>query len=234
MNRRIGIVCEGITDYYVLKAALNAIITGDFILTKLQPDETPKSKRFGEGWCGVFKWCSDTLSHEGIQTGMLRSTYYIIIIHIDADVAQKDFADCSFSAQGLPCARACPPAEDTVNNLKDLLESWMPDNPLIDLTVICIPSMCTEAWVATALYGTKDPAILTDIECNSNVETYLAGKPARERLIHRKARRLRKKTDRYRNEAEKITDNWDLVKQHCGEAEKFEENITDALVLSDL
>lgn len=234
MNRKIGIVCEGITDHHVIEAALNAIVPGGFILTLLQPDATPQSEKFGQGWCGVFKWCGDILSHEGSQTRMIKSNFDIIIIHIDADVAQKDFADCGLSAQGLPCDSNCPPAEDTVNNLKDLLESWMPNNPLDDMTVFCIPSICTEAWVATALYGTKDPAILTDIECNSHVETFLAGKPARERLIFHKAGNLKKRTDRYRNEAEKITGNWNLVTQHCGEAKKFEENVIAILALSDL
>lgn len=234
MNKKIGLVCEGKTDFYVIEAALNAIISSDFILTRLHPEDTLRSKKLGQGWCGVFKWCRDTLSHENIEAKVLGITYDIIIIHIDADVAQKAFADCGLSAQGLPCDSTCPPAEDTVNNLKNLLESWMPNNPLSDMTVICIPSICTEAWIVTALYGTSNPEILIDIECNSNVEAFLAGKPTRERLIFHKAGNLKKRTDRYRNEAEKITNNWNLVTKHCGEAKKFEMNILATLVISDL
>jgi hypothetical protein len=38
---------------------------------------------------------------------------------------------------------------------------------------MCIPSKCTEAWVAIALYGKSDKNILVDIECHSNIENYL-------------------------------------------------------------
>lgn len=233
----IGIVCEGVTDFYVIEAALNAIIPIDFTLTPIQPDVTPESIKLGEGWCGVFKWCSEILSHEGIQTKMLRSTYKIIIIHVDADVAQKQFKDCGSNYNntlGLPCDSKCPPAEDTVNNIKALLESWMPTNPLEDRTVICIPSKSSETWVVTALFGTSDPNILENIECNNELERYLAGKPARERLIRQKDGKFRKNTSRFKSSEKIISNKWKFVTEHCREAKRFESNIISTLVLLDL
>lgn len=45
---------------------------------------------------------------------------------------------------------------------------------------------------------------------------------------------IRTNTDRYRNNAERIADNWDFVTQHCREAKRFEENIIEILALLDL
>ena len=108
----------------------------------------------------------------------------------------------------------------------------MPGNPLDDITTICIPSVCTEAWIATALYGKSDPGILTEIECNETVENYLAGKPARERLIIPST--LKKRTARYRAGAVKISNNWGMVTEHCSEAKKFEDDIRILLALDRL
>ena len=236
-DMNIGIVCEGITDYYVIEAALNTIIPNDFTVTRIQPDVTPESLNFGGGWCGVFKWCNEVLSHESAQTKILRSIYKIVIIHIDADVAQKHFRDCGSNynnTPGLPCESKCPPSEDTVNNLKTLLESWMPANPLDDRTVVCIPSKSSETWVVTALFGTNDSKILSDIECNNELEHYLSEKPARERLIRQKDGRFKKITNRYQSNMKTISNKWNFVTKHCREADKFEGNIISTLVLLDL
>ena len=236
-DMNIGIVCEGITDYYVIEAALSKIIPFDFTATLIQPDVTPESIRLGEGWCGVFKWCSEILSHESTQTEILRNIYKIIIIHIDADVAQKHFRDCGSNYNNtpeLPCDSECPPAEDTVNNLKALIESWMPANPMDDRTVICIPSKSSETWVVTALFGTNDPDILENIECNNELERYLAEKPPRERLIRQKDGRFRKDTSRFKSSEKIISNKWMFVTKHCREAKRFESNILSTLVLLDL
>ncbi|MCD6588466.1 MAG: hypothetical protein J7K88_07940 [Candidatus Fermentibacteraceae bacterium] len=232
MNLRIGIVCEGPTDFIVIQAALNAVISKDFTATLLQPEDTPKSKKLGTGWCGVFKWCRDNLFSENYQVIVLRKTFHAVIIHLDADVAEKRFSDCGLDSPGLPCVSPCPPSGDTVKKLKNLLKSWMPGNPLDNRTVICIPSVCTEAWVVTALYGKLNPDILTEIECNETVENYLAGKPARERLIIPST--LKKRTERYRASAVKISNNWDMVTEHCSEAKKFEDDIRILLALDRL
>ena len=61
---RIALVSEGITDYVVLKAAIESMLDGrSFILTLLQPEGSVafsgggNAGPFGGGWKGVHRWC---------------------------------------------------------------------------------------------------------------------------------------------------------------------------------
>lgn len=51
---RIALVAEGTTEFEVIQAALQAILSPrSFVLTKLQPEET--KPEMGTGWGGVLK-----------------------------------------------------------------------------------------------------------------------------------------------------------------------------------
>jgi galactokinase len=87
--------------------------------------------------------------------------------------------------------------------------------------LMCIPSKCTEAWVAIALYGQTDQNILIDTECNSKIENYLAQKPARDRLIRNRSGKMKKITQKYSEKSEQITSQWDYTTQNCNQADIF-------------
>ena len=58
MNKNIGIVCEGPTDYILLKGIVNQITGMDNHYMKLQPEDNLVGE-YGNGWKGVWKWCLD-------------------------------------------------------------------------------------------------------------------------------------------------------------------------------
>ena len=91
---RIALIAEGATDLIIIEAALKAIIKPPFILNLLQPEATRPD--IGGGWCGVFKW-SHTFKQKGFhefKDDPTLALFDLIIIHLDADVAEKSYADC--------------------------------------------------------------------------------------------------------------------------------------------
>ena len=59
--KHIGIVCEGPTDYIILKSVINRITGEENTYVMLQP-ESDLTGKYGNGWKGVWKWCHDTAS----------------------------------------------------------------------------------------------------------------------------------------------------------------------------
>ena len=56
--KTIGIVCEGPTDFIVIKCIIDMLTGEENLYRKLQPEET-LAGRNGNGWKGVVKWCRD-------------------------------------------------------------------------------------------------------------------------------------------------------------------------------
>ena len=189
---RIGIVVEGTTDRIIIEAALNSIFQDrSYTTIQLQPEQSFNHGGFGpigSGWGGVYRWCRQVVKMGfDISENPSLKRFDIIIIHLDADVAEKKYSDANIENpvyNDLPCALPCPPAENTVINLEKVLKRWLNLNEKkINPLVVCIPSKCIESWLVAAFYGKNDSGILIDIECNSNIENYLAQKPAKERFI---------------------------------------------------
>ncbi|KPA17828.1 hypothetical protein MHK_001953 [Candidatus Magnetomorum sp. HK-1] len=87
----------------------------------------------------------------------------------------------------------CPPASDTTKNLERVVYNWLNlSGQVFKPLVMCIPSKCIEAWLATAYYGENDSNILIDIECNAGIENYLSQKPAKERFIRNRKRKKKR------------------------------------------
>lgn len=131
---RIALVAEGPTDYEVIAAALRAVLKQPFVMTLLQPEAT--QPQFGGGWGGVLKWCYTTSRrHSGpLSQDPTLSLFDLIILHLDADVAAKHYADCGPAVakmahacnwKPLPCHRPCPPAADTCIALLHVLTAWL-------------------------------------------------------------------------------------------------------------
>ena len=87
--KNIGIICEGPTDYIILKNVIN-IITGDtnyFVLLQPEPD---LRGQYGNGWKGVWKWCHDYASIRMQLMDKIQPTLDFLVIQMDGDVSRKE------------------------------------------------------------------------------------------------------------------------------------------------
>lgn len=220
---RIGLVAEGPTDYEIIHAALLAVLPVPFVMTLLQPENT--QPQFGGGWGGVLKWChAASQRHAGPLTqDPTLSWFDLLVIHLDADVAAKSYADCGLwvadnaPAHGwgtLPCDQACPPVADTCAALERVLLSWLGHATADDKTIRCIPAQSTGAWLACAVLDESAP-LLQGAECNPELENQLARLP--------KAQRIKKTVADYRRFAPAVTAEWAKVKTLCSQAGSFEQ-----------
>lgn len=206
---RIALVAEGPTDRIVIEAALKAILARPFVLTQLQPEATRPA--MGTGWGGVFKWCQQFRQRGAtrIEADATLSGFDLVIVHLDADVADKTYADCGEAvAQAaacllpLPCALPCPPPGDTVAALEAVLLNWL--------------------GMASALPAAVLPpghTLLTGLECCSDLETRLGALP--------KTQKIRKTQRDYQGRASLVTSNWTMVTTQCQQAAAFTQQVGD-------
>jgi hypothetical protein len=227
---RIALVAEGVTDRIIVEAALRAILKHPFTLTLLQPEAT--QPEFGGGWGGVLKWC-DAFRKSGfasLEADPRRAEFDLIIVHLDADVANKTYADYGLSAaqlaadaglMAMPFALPCPPASGTVARVEALVCSWLGLAVPGAKTAFCIPSKSTEAWLAAALLH-EEEALMANIECEDNVEGVLARLPRNQRV--------RKSATQYQQVAGTFTRAWAThVRRLCPTAAAFELCVSAAI-----
>lgn len=218
---RIALIAEGPTDFIVIEAALKATLQRPFVLNQLQPE--PTRPEMGGGWGGVFKWCQEFRQRgaASIEADPTLSQFDMVIVHLDADVADKSYADngpavalAARALQPLPCAQPCPPPANTVAALEGVLLSWLGIVATGPQSFFCIPSKASEAWLAAAVLPAGH-AMLVGVECNFNLETALSQLP--------KPQRLKKTLRDYRLHAGSIVAQWVQVKNHCTQAGLFEQ-----------
>lgn len=229
---RIGLAVEGPTDAIVLEAGLSAFLDTSFIVVTLQP-EVPAGKT-GTGWGGVFWWCRQmaSLEYATLSDSSILQHQDIVIIQIDADVAQHPYSSANIDSNpydDLPCERPCPPATDTVSAMFDVVCGWLSPTTLGAKGIVCIPSKCIDTWAAAALYGDYDAELVEDLECFYGVEGYLQARPAKERLIRMHNGRFRKIRNKYERAKRTIAQRWASVKRYCPQAEIFQESVEEAI-----
>jgi hypothetical protein len=227
---RVGLVAEGVTDKIIIEAALRAILGSSFVLTLLQPEATQPS--FGQGWGGVLKWCDDfrESGFGAFEHDPRLANFDLVIVHLDADVADKAYADngpavaelaVTKGLMAMPFALPCPPATDTTTLVERLILSWLGVAACGTKAVFCIPSKSIEAWLAAALLP-GERALLDNIECDMNVEGVLARLPI--------AKRVRKNGREYRAQAAAVTAAWgSSVRRLCMSAADFEHRVMAVL-----
>jgi hypothetical protein len=226
---RIALVAEGPTDYEVIQAALKAVLPKPFVMTQLQPEAT--QGMMGTGWCGVLKWCQAAYQrHNGsLDTDPTLIGFDLLIIHLDVDVASKQYADCGALIEemalknnwvSLPCAQQCPPISNTVDLLVNVIKSWLGQSTTGDRTLFCLPAQSSGTWLAAAVLPSSH-LLLSGGECDLTLESRLSQLPIKERI---------KKTRReYTLYAPHITEQWAHVKQVCTQAEHFEQLVLTAV-----
>ena len=244
---RIALVSEGITDFVIIEAALKAILKDKtFILTQLQPESTtptqpqpesttptqlqPESTTptLGQGWGGVFRWCRQELLRNFVlclNSYIKYFNYDFLIIHIDCDVAYKSYEDISFTETQdlgkLPCDRPCPPINNTINELSNVIDSWLAPICIGSLSILCIPAQSSESWLAAAIWGQTIPYTppLHIDECQQiDLDT---NRP--------KNLKIKKRRIIYEKYTTNIINNWENIKTVCAQANVFERNIIGIL-----
>ena len=219
---RIALVAEGPTDFEVIQAALKAVLPNPFVLVQLQPEATQGSS--GTGWCGVLKWIQAAHQrHNGsLDTDPTLIGFDLLIIHLDVDVASKQYADCGPSIESiaqknnwavLPCAQSCPPVVHTVNALDNVIKSWLGQTTPGNQTFFCLPAQSSGTWLAAAVLPPNHP-LLENGECNLTLESQLA---YLSKNLH-----IKKTLREYRHQAPRITEKWEQVKKICTQAGIFE------------
>jgi len=117
---RIAVVAEGPTDSIVLEAVVRSLLAGaEFEFDTLQPAEDSivfgaNFRLHGPGWGGVYRWSRQAAEKGGGSLSgfskLSQSQWDILIIHVDADVADKTYASANIQSppqDDLPCAKPC-------------------------------------------------------------------------------------------------------------------------------
>lgn len=222
---RIALVSEGTTDAVVIEAALKAILKRPFVLVPLQPEAT--RPEMGSGWGGVLKWCQEfrRLGAASLEADPTLQGFDLVIVHLDADVAEKSYSDCGTAVvqwaqeqafPPLPCSFPCPPPSNTTDALEAVLLGWLGLSAVGPRSLVCLPSKAIESWLASAVLPSGHN-LLTDLECNLSLETGLAQLP--------KGQKIRKSRRDYQRWAGKISSQWDSVKAFCSRAAVFEREV---------
>ncbi|MCG3179744.1 MAG: hypothetical protein BIFFINMI_02087 [Phycisphaerae bacterium] len=226
---RIALVAEGPTDRIVIQAALQSLLEDrPFVIQQLQPEGSVAFGPLGAGWTGVYRWCKQAAvrgSGRLSQDALLFENHDLLLLHLDADVADKKYSDDSSldpepEDGKLPCKRPCPPAGNTTDALRAVLLSWCGEVASPAKAVICMPSKSTEAWVVASLFP-NDRIMQRAGECLPNPESRLGQQPKRIRI--------RKSQRDYLDHQARLEDAWPRVAGRFGEAKRFEVEFLVAL-----
>ena len=229
---RIAAAVEGPTDAIVLEAILKALLPDtDFEFQTLQPegsdafDSAPFSST-GVGWVGVYRWSRQSLREGGgsVSGSSALSFHDVLIVHVDADVAGRTYADGNIRdapCEDLPCKKPCPPPDKTTNALRAVVLNWLGAHECPPRIVLCTPSKSIEAWVLAAVWPENNVVRRGDWECHRNPEGQLAALPKR--------RRFKKRPDDYRRRQSEIKKAWPQVSARLTEAARFEAEFLAAI-----
>lgn len=218
---RVALIAEGPTDAIVIQAALTALLPRPFVLTQLQPE--PTKPKLGTGWGGVLRWCLDFAArgHARFEDDPTLPGFDLFVVHVDADVAEKRYADVSDEIADLAVQRGwptlpnviqCPPPSGSADVMRTCLLAWAGIQAPGPKTVLCVPSKAVEAWLTAAAFD-GGHVLQNGLECNLNGEAQLTALPVAQRI---------KKTSRdYRTRGPTIAKAWSVVRQRCTQAERF-------------
>ena len=233
---RVALVVEGPTDYVVLRAAMGAILGDrDYEATVLWPELSNGLETVtGGGWTAVYLWCRLAVKQaEGpVRDHPLFGTYDVLVVQVDADVAEKRYTDDSriqAPPNDLPCEQPCPPPTATTDALRNVVVRWLDEKVLPPHTVLCTPSKSIETWVLAALFPNDTSATTSELECRPNIDAQLQSKPLGRRLIRGGQKQIKK----YRESEGELRHAWVNVRAECSEADRFSREFLAALPGAD-
>ncbi len=141
---RVGIVCEGSTDFAVLRVVCGELLgTKDFFVTLLQPRFDLLSVRAagtpGAGWQGVRRFLQQT------ALTLAASGQDLFVVHLDADIRHLPEVGKHLTAG----------AGEDLTPLCDHVKGWMLGG-VPESVVIVLPREATEAWLCAAATNRAD------------------------------------------------------------------------------
>lgn len=203
--RNIGIVCEGPTDYLILREVVDQITGENNYYVQLQP-EPDLTGACGNGWKGVWKWCKDNAYFKEQLMKDIEPSLDILIIQMDGDVSRKEkIAHCLCESNLCEYKGDCNPLECDA------------DKEMREICPIVLPCDSIEAWIVAAYDELENAEQMEDpwISIISRKKTYhdirIAGDKKRKRV--------------YEQFVDTVCANWNKVTKLCLSAKRFEENI---------
>lgn len=226
---QIALVAEGPTDKIVIDAFLSAILKRSFILTLLHPEALDTFGGFGQlgsGWCGVARWCKSKAAagFGSFEKDPTMRIFDLLIIHIDGDVADKQYADCggNFPGKGLPLNLGLEMVAQRVEMLKSILCGWLAIQEPGARTVFCIPHLSMEAWVVASLFSGEDE-FGDHLESQPNLDQWLEMRPLQMRM--------KKNRSEYAKKSSQFTHGWHDAVRRCTQASRFNDDVQNCLHL---
>jgi hypothetical protein len=208
---RAGIVAEGKTDVFILEAVLKRM-RPDVVVDRIQPEYHDFSREFGDGgWGRVKKWCRDEGTDLFAYMNLIYPRLDLLVIHADADIAD----DLGLAG---PCRRPSKYAAAVSRQVRAWCTPPIPKN-----VIFAVPCLRIETWIYAALAKRS----LANLECNPDVDDYLARRGLQSRGRHRKH------THKYRQAARRVAANFDRVAARCGEARRFQNQLKKILSTKD-
>lgn len=136
---RVGIICEGETDYPVLRAVVVHVCRDPaLVVVPLCPDtdrlRSPATGPVAGGWQAVRAFLQTSADVLAI------GTYDIVVVHVDADVLDK-LSSPPASSPGDPAGGLDP--------LCRLVKGWASEG-LPDHAVVVLPRAASESWLLAA------------------------------------------------------------------------------------
>lgn len=235
--KNIGIVCEGPTDYIILKSVIDTITGEANRYFPLQP-EPDVIGRYVNGWKGVLKWCMDHAAIKKQIMNEVQPALDLLVIQMDGDVSRKEkpvhcccdssacpdresldplYCDTTKCPITLPCNRHGAPVAGYIEHLKELISTKLTDT---DDTCIVIPCDSLEAWIVAAYDGPEDVETI-----ESPWENVIARGPYHGVRIPRGKKRARI----FEEFAPHVSKNWQQVTRLCQSARDFEQSILTSI-----
>ncbi len=143
---RVFIVCEGSTDFSVLRLVVRAVVPEpDLIVELAQPDlDALRAKTIGAvaaGWTGVRTYLQSAAST------LLARQIDVLIVQVDADVRRVRQIESKL--------RSAAPNELDLEPLCEHVKSWFAGG-VPESAIVVLPRDATEAWILAVQTRTTD------------------------------------------------------------------------------
>jgi hypothetical protein len=155
---RVGIICEGRTDFVVLRSVCRDVLGRDGLVVELlQPDFDALQRNNemgaegdprppGTGWQGVRAFLAAT------QNSLSATVHDLIVVHVDADIRKLPAITSKLIA-----VHSSPELEPLCNHIKSWSRQTLPDS-----VIIVLPRESTESWLLAANTNRHDVKVIDD------------------------------------------------------------------------
>lgn len=200
---QIRIICEGPTDFVILRAAIRHALGDNHVITQTYPEISKGFGHvggFGTGWKGVLGKVRQ-LGEHGIDGWIaFWANTDLLVVHLDGEVAQESEIDPQW-ADISAIQVSCPPVELSVDALCDAIRNRLGAVGAEEKIIIAIPMKETENWLLP-IYRSEVPFD----ECQSKPSRHFIG--GRPKLLEQSGR---KKVEEYRMIESDLVKSWNHV-----------------------